>query len=57
MNMKLREIFAYISLPAMVALGVFVHALGREPFSLEMVTFTLLGGFLYFFRPPIGSGL
>ena len=49
--MKIREILAYVSLPAAFAVGVFVYALGREPFSLDMLVSVLAGGFLFYGAP------
>ena len=49
--MKLRTIIGHVSIPAIFAAGVFVHALGIESFSLEMVASVLFGGFLFYAAP------
>ena len=49
--MKQRTIFAHISIPAVFAVGVFLYALGRESFSLEMLASVLIGGFLFYAAP------
>jgi len=49
--MKLRTILGHVSIPAIFAVGVFVYALGRESFSLEMLVSVLFGGFLFYAAP------
>ena len=44
-------ILGHISIPAIFAAGVFVYALGRESFSLEMLASVLFGGFLFYAAP------
>ena len=51
--MKLKTIIAHISIPAIFATSVFVYALGRESFSLEMVVSVLIGGFLFYAAPHL----
>jgi len=49
--MKLRTILGHVSIPAIFAVGMFVYALGRESFSLEMLASVLFGGFLFYAAP------
>jgi hypothetical protein len=51
--MKQRTIFSHISIPAIFAVGVFIYALGRESFSLEMLASVLIGGFLFYAAPHL----
>ena len=49
--MKLKTIFAHISIPAVFAAGVFIYDLNKESFSLEMLASVLFGGFLFYAAP------
>ena len=49
--MRLKTTIAHISVPAIFALGVFIYALGRETFTLEMLASVLFGGSLFYAAP------
>ena len=49
--MKLKTIAAHLSVPAVFAFSVFVYALRRESFSLEMLVSVMFGGFLFYAAP------
>ena len=51
--MKKKTIFTYLSIPAALAVGVFVYALYKEPFSVEMMSSVLFGVFLFYASPFI----
>src|SRR5947207_15380700 len=41
----------YLYIPALIAVGAFAFALGKEPFQIELLLSALLGGFLYYAAP------
>lgn len=49
--MKPKTYISYICIPAVFAAGVFVYALKREEFSIEMLSSVLLLGFLFYAAP------
>ncbi len=49
--MKLKTQLAYITLPTVFALAGFTRAINREPFSSEVLTSVLFGGFLFYAAP------
>lgn len=51
--MKLKITIAHLSIPAIFAVGVFIYALSRESFSLEIVASILIGGFLFYAAPHL----
>ena len=51
--MKLKTTIAHIGIPAIFAAGVYIYALSRESFSLEMLSSVLIGGFLFYATPHL----
>ena len=47
----MRTLVGYLSAPALLAVSVFVSALGREPFGIEMFVAYIVGGFLFYAAP------
>jgi len=44
-------LLGYLSAPALLAVGIFVSALGREPFGIEMFLAYIVSGFLFYAAP------
>jgi len=51
--MKRVMLVAHLCIPALLTVGVFVVALGREPFGLEMFVATVLEGYLFYAAPHL----
>jgi hypothetical protein len=49
--MKRRTAIAYLFIPALLTVGCFAVALGRESFGIEMVAAYVLGGYLFYAAP------
>lgn len=49
--MKRTAIAAYLSIPAIFAIGIFVVALSREPSGIEMFSAYVVGGYLFYAAP------
>lgn len=51
--MKRTALIGHLSIPAVVALGVFAVAVRREPFGMEMFSAYVLGGYLFYAAPHL----
>jgi len=49
--MKRSSLVAYLCIPALVTIGAFTVALGREPLGMEMLVGYVLGGYMSYAAP------
>ncbi len=48
-----KMLIAHFCIPALLTVGVFVFALGREPFGLEMFVAIVIEGYLFYAAPHL----
>jgi hypothetical protein len=51
--MKRSTVIAHLCIPALLTVGTFAVALNREPFSIEMFSTYVLGGYLFYAAPHL----
>jgi hypothetical protein len=51
--MRRTALFGYLSVPALLAVGVFVIALRHEPLRIEMFARYVLGGYFFYAAPQL----
>ena len=51
--MKLASVVAHLSVPALLAVGGFVVALGRESFGIDTFAAVFIGGYLFYAAPHL----